>query len=451
MRRVHLEASVMQRRAAVLVVAAIAAFGLYLTPAHAGGVLVVDDDPGTGSCHAGHAGFATIQAAVDVAHPGDTIRVCPGVYEETVTVSTPRLTIKGAKWGQDARTRSQTDESEVTGGVSLLEDLITWDGFLLRDNTAGPGMYTSPTFSGYTIRNTIFQENGIGLHLGSSGVCQTWVRNNLFVANNEFTGAGAGNGIYASEGTVRVLIADNRFEDHNGAGILFADHPDGSRIRQLKVFVKRNQSVGDMTFAAFYASTQVHVAENVVAAREGDPDFPGPAAGIFVGARNHHIVVKRNRITSASGNGIDLRSSAGDPRLPEAAPEDIQVLGNKVTGVEQHGIEVDADGLGEYLVRGNLALRNKLVGIHFGPDTHGNRVAGNTARANVVFDCQDESHGGGTAGTANTWRDNVGPKASPDGICGRHHDQPKKHKRHHHKKRKHHKKKRCECSFPRRL
>jgi hypothetical protein len=50
------------------------------------------------------------------------------------------------------------------------------------------------------------------------------------------------------------------------------------------VFVKRNQSVGDMTFAAFYASSHVHVAENQVAAREGDPDFPGPA-GIFVGAR----------------------------------------------------------------------------------------------------------------------------------------------------------------------
>ncbi|HEV8163189.1 MAG TPA: right-handed parallel beta-helix repeat-containing protein [Actinomycetota bacterium] len=178
------------------------------------------------------------------------------------------------------------------------------------------------------------------------------------------------------------------------------------------MFVKRNQSVGDMTFAAFYASSHVHVAENQVAAREGDPDFPGPAAGIFVGARNHHIVVKRNRVISASGNGIDVRSS-GDPALPEAAPEHVQVLGNKVAGVEQHGIEVDADGAGEYLVRGNLALRNTLVGIHLGPETHENRVAGNTALGNAVLDCQDESRGDGTAGTDNTWRDNVGPKASP--------------------------------------
>jgi parallel beta-helix repeat protein len=283
-------------------------------------------------------------------------------------------------------------------------------------------MYTSPAFSGYTIRNTIFRDNGIGLHLGSDGVCQTWVRDTLFVANNEFTGADAGNGIYASEGTVRVLIADNLFKRHNGAGILFADHPDRSPIQQRDVFIKRNQSVDDLTFAAFYASSHVHVAENLVAAHEGDPDphFRTPAAGIFVGARNHHIAVKRNRITSASGNGIDVRSSADDPELPEAAPEHVQVVGNKVTVVEQHGIEVDADGAGEYQVRGNLALRNKQVGIHLGPDTHENRVAGNTALGNLVLDCQDQSHGDGTARPATpgatTWAPRPAPTASAGGA-----------------------------------
>jgi nitrous oxidase accessory protein NosD len=439
----------MKRRAAVLVVAVVAAFGLCLGPARAGDVLVVDDDPRTGRCHAGHAPFTTIQAAVNAADSGDTIKVCPGVYDEHVTVATPRLTIKGAKAGRDARRRGRHGESEVTRGVELAEDLITWDGFLIRDNTAGPGIYTSPRFSGYTIRNTIFQDNGIGLHLGSSGVCQTWIRNNLFVANNEFTEAGAGNGIYASQGTVRVLIADNRFERHNGAGILFADHADGSGIQQRNVFVKRNQSVDDMTFAAFYASSQVRVVDNLVMAREGDRDFPGPTAAIFIGARSDHILVKRNRVKSASGNGIDIRDSAGDRELPAAAPERIQVKENKVANVEQHGIEVDATGVREYQVRGNLALHNGLVGIHFGPDTHENRVSGNTARGNLELDCQDESHGDGTAGTDNTWRDNVGPNASPGDICGLTHDKRKHHKKH---KKKHKKKKRhdrrCGCELP---
>jgi hypothetical protein len=443
----------MKRRVAVLVVVVVAAFGLCLGPARAGDVLVVDDDPHTGRCQAGHDPFTTIQAAVNDAHPGDTIRVCPGVYDEHVKVATPRLTIKGAKAGRDARRRGRRGESEVTGGVELREDLITWDGFLIRDNTAGPGIYTSPRFSGHDIRNTIFEDNGIGLQLGSNGVCETWIRKNLFVANNELIGdpAGAGNGIYSNEGARRVLIADNRFEDHNGAGILFADHADGSDIRQRGVRVERNQGVDDMTFAAFYASSHVRVTGNLVKAREGDRDFPGPAAGIFIGARNHDIVVKRNLVKSASGNGIDVRKTPGEAGLSAAAPTHVQILKNKVAQVEQHGIEVDADGVGEYTVRGNFALRNTLVGIHFGPDTHENLVAGNTARANLDLDCQDESLGDGTAGTDNTWRDDVGPNASPDGICGLTHDKPKHHKKHKKHKKKHKRKRhdrRCECELP---
>jgi hypothetical protein len=217
------------------------------------------------------------------------------------------------------------------------------------------------------------------------------------------------------------------------------------------VRVERNQSVDDMTFAAFYASSHVRVTGNLVKAREGDRDFPGPAAGIFIGARNHDIVVKRNLVKSASGNGIDVRKTPGEAGLSAAAPTHVQILKNKVAQVEQHGIEVDADGVGEYTVRGNFALRNTLVGIHFGPDTHENLVAGNTARANLVLDCQDESLGDGTAGTDNTWRDDVGPNASPDGICGLTHDKPKHHKKHKKHKKKHKKKRhdrRCECELP---
>ena len=452
----------MKRRvAAVLLSAVVASVGLCLTPARAGGVLVVDDDPHRGTCHADHAAFTTIQAAVEAAHSGDTIRVCPGLYEETVTVGTPSLRIEGAKAGRDARRRSRHHESIVTGdpttaaagAVQLRANDITWDGFLIRDNTAGPGMYTSPLASGYDIRNTIFKDNGIGLHFGSSCVCESKVRNNLFIANNEFTGVGAGNGIYSNEGAQKVLIADNRFERHNGAGILFADSDTG--IHQRGVRVERNQSVDDRTFAAFYASARVRLTGNVVKARVDDPRFPEPASAIFIGARNDGVVVKRNKITSASGNGIDVRDS-GEPGHPPAAPKNVDVSWNKVGNVRLHGIDVAASGVGEYEVRGNLALHNTRVGIHVGAKTDDALVADNTARANGVLDCQDESRGDGTvgdgtAGTENTWRRNVGANDSPDGICDASHgkDHHHKHKRHkkHHKKR-HHKKHRDDRCLP---
>lgn len=198
----------MKRRVAVMLGVALAAVGLSMGPTRAVDVLVVDDDFPR-SCAAGAADHATIQEAVDESGPGDRIRVCPGTYEETVTVAAHLhgLVIEGAKAGIDARRRSPTGagESIVTadsagGVVRLLADEVVWDGFKLFDNFEGPGMYTSPDASGYVIRNTIFLDNGLGLYLNASGKALTKVRHNRFTANNEFEGLGAGNGIYSDQG-----------------------------------------------------------------------------------------------------------------------------------------------------------------------------------------------------------------------------------------------------------
>jgi len=51
--------------------------------------------PAGGATLAVPADFATIQEAVDAAAPGDLVLVSPGVYNETVNVVTPELTIRG--------------------------------------------------------------------------------------------------------------------------------------------------------------------------------------------------------------------------------------------------------------------------------------------------------------------------------------------------------------------
>jgi nitrous oxidase accessory protein NosD len=372
---------------------------------------------------------------VNAADPGDRIRVCPGTYAETVTVATPRLTIEGAKAGTDARRRSQTHESIVTansagGVVRLLADDIVWDGFLVADNLQGPGVYTSPEASGYHIRNTVFNDNGLGLYLNSSGEHESKVRYNRFTANNEFEDPIAGNGIYSDQGARCILIADNLFERHNGAGILFAD----SGNPQECVRVERNKSIDDRTFAAFFASANVRLVANTIKSRRDDA-VPGSA--IFIGARNNGVVVKRNHIKSAGGNGIDVRDTGGNG-LPGTPPRNVDVLKNKVRKARLNGIDVAATGAGEYEVRANLSVHNRQVGVHAGPRTDDAVFAYNTALANGVLDCQDESVGDGTAGTDNTWRRNVGKRDDPNGICHphrkhRHHKHHKRHKQRHHR------------------
>ena len=89
----------MKRRGAVLLFAVVAAVGLYMVPAGATGSHGMAHDGSWSSTRSSHHGscygkhhrpFRTIQAAVDAADPGDTIRVCPGLYRETVKVAEAR-------------------------------------------------------------------------------------------------------------------------------------------------------------------------------------------------------------------------------------------------------------------------------------------------------------------------------------------------------------------------
>jgi len=48
--------------------------------------------------------YTTISAAVTAANPGDTIKVCPGLYVEQVQINKNNLTLLGAQAGIDART-----------------------------------------------------------------------------------------------------------------------------------------------------------------------------------------------------------------------------------------------------------------------------------------------------------------------------------------------------------
>jgi Right handed beta helix region len=466
----------MKRRGAVLLFAVAAAVGLYGVPAGAAGshhdhrhVLVVDKDAHhRRTCYGKHRRvFPTIQLAVTAAHAGDTIKVCPGTYEETVEVRTPDLTILGANAGRDATGRWRGPESIVQGtpgenGVGVVQlhaNDITWDGFTIQgvhlaENS--PGMYTSPTFSGYLIRDTIFFDNGNGIHLGASGDHPTLVCRNRFIANNEFKDGAYG--IFSDEGAEQVLITSNRFERHNATAIFLGD--EGAQPRQRDILIEHNKSVDDMSFATIFNSTRVRVTSNWIQARVDDPPFTDtPASAIFIGARSNDVVVQKNKIVSASGNGIHISDTngQGDPDPETPPPADVIVRNNKVRNTGISGIDVSAKGAG-YQVLHNRSLANTLYGLHFTDDTTGGTVTGNTALDNDGMDCKDDSNP-----LANNWTDdNIGRTATPAGICAApttlagHAGKPqdkhkfKKHKKHH-KKWKKHKKHRpdpCVCTLP---
>jgi hypothetical protein len=276
----------MKRRAAVLLFSVVAAAGLSLPPAGAasrpsGDVVVVDDDP-DGGCQGRDADFESIQAAIDDdgTEEGDTVLVCAGIYDETVKVTKRGLHLKGANAFRDPTHQRRRPESIVThidreGTVQLRADDVTWNGFTIlgvREAENGPGMTTSPSHSGYLVRDTIFEDNGVGLHLGASGEHPTLICRNRFIANNEF--ATGGYGIFADTRARRAVIAYNQFRRHNGAGVFLADR--GGVQRDL--LIDHNRSVDDKSFATVYGSSRVRLTSNSAATASTSPARASPGA-----------------------------------------------------------------------------------------------------------------------------------------------------------------------------
>lgn len=363
---------------------------------------VVDDDgfASATNCNAGTPAETTIQAGVDEAIAGDTVRVCPGLYEENVTID-KQLTVQGARAGVDARNRlgslseSVVDPTDDSTGSTfeIAASGVTLDGFYLAGNVNGPAVQTAADESGYRILNNRFISNALGMDLAAGGTTPSTVIKNVFSANNENLGVvpASGNGIYSDRGLSNVLIDNNKFRSNLNAAILVAGQAD-------RVTASVNNSLGDGVFFGAFAGSGYRVINNTVANSSGSGIFFANASG---------ITVQKNKISDSAFSGIRMSGGVSTAN----------VIGNTASGNGDQGISVSSMTPGGVNVRSNTTTANNGDGILFAAGTTGNVIRSNKSSSNGNFDCEDNSTGTGTAGTANSWLSNTGVTSDPARLC----------------------------------
>jgi parallel beta-helix repeat protein len=104
----------------------------------------------------------------------------------------------------------------------------------------------------------------------------------------------------------------------------------------------------------------------------------GPATG---------IVVRSNDIRNNGGSGITLFGA------------DANLL--KSNHIEDNGVTPD----------------DTTDGIRVDIFSENNQIVDNHMQGNITHDCHDDSMGGGTAGTANTWQGDRGNTENRAGLC----------------------------------
>ncbi len=190
---------------------------------------------GSGGC------FATIQAAIDAASPGDTINVAASTYAENLSVFGKNLTINGAGasatiisgnnanrvWTIFSNSNMNLTNMTITygsatggfGGGIYIDGTMSLSGVTVTSNNAGYGSgitnFGTLTIAGSTISNNVATGSGGGIVNGKD----------LTITNSTISGnsaTGDGGGIY--HGGISLTISGSTISGNtatgNGGGIV---------------------------------------------------------------------------------------------------------------------------------------------------------------------------------------------------------------------------------------
>ncbi len=404
------------RRSLALAIASAGITAAFAGTALASTQWVNDDGAVGGNTRCADPGFNDIQSAVNAATAGDTVHVCAGTYAGGVDVP-KTLNLVGAKAGVDARTRKQTGESIISGGgvlggLFVHADGITVNGFTIRNEVNGPGIFTSPAFTGYRIVNDIVTANVFGIYLNTGAGTQTVVQRNLITNNNQ-TGAASGNGIYTDQGTQDVLVGQNTFRANTNAAVLFTNV---SPTVNSGVTVRSNLAVNNASFVLLFGRNHdVTISSNHTNDTIAS-DNANQGTAIRVDGDADGVAILHNTILHSPFSGVAVRNGFAEDTT---GPVGVDIGSNTIRYAASDGIDVTSTVPESVDAHGNTIRHSRNVGIFFDVGTSGNTIASNSALSSTVWDCQDLSSGTGTAHTANSWTHDIGVKDSPNGLCRR--------------------------------
>jgi hypothetical protein len=404
--------------------------------------------------------YPTIDDAVGAASSGDTIYVCAGTYDENISIDLP-LILDGAEYGVDAVGRSGYPETIIDSadGITYAPGATTGtvSGFDLNGLTdTGPGEITadpglSGVGSGWTFTDNIVDvsEGGIGLNTdGISNPSLTTISDNEFTQS---TPSNAGSGwdgqavtIWGESGN-NVTISHNDFSGLSGPGSAINTTGDGLN-GGCQNDPSTNLSITDNTFestpvtkgyeenlVALFCTSGASITDNT--ATITGTDDPNAESPIFLGGGDISPVISGNTET---GNGAS--DAAGVEVNTGFYPTDNPTVeNNHITGFNwgvfvYGGSGYFSVGLGSpdlYAAPSDFTIgHNTISGSANGidiwndestydgsPNYPSGTITDNTVSGSSTYDCVDQTTGGGTVGTDDTWTGNTGSTSSPLGLC----------------------------------
>ena len=370
-----------------------------------------DGHAGPAGCDSSRDAFKKIQKAIDASDDADTVVVCPGTYNEQLSIEGDRdgLTLRSSTpYGAIVRTPATMDA--LFGYTSLITidrvDGVTVRGFLMHQRTSAP---CEPA-------------DVMILVVGSQ---RANIRGNRLLS----PGAGRpGQVCYAAYG---VLVIDQL----SGSARRTSATIGFNELRDLFVGVIAIGNTKAVTVDIVHDSIRFYWGAPPAGPVKPRVDTDGAAAILLAGhvggtIRDNVIQgsIKAPAGSNSSGYAFGMEIVTGGGRslviqdnLIRRVLYGLFLVDQADTTVRRNTVRNAYVGLYVIASPGNTIARNdvraKLLGILVDSSSTGNSVRGNTFTGNGGI-CEDDSSGGGSHGTANTWTDNTATVSdSPNGIC----------------------------------
>jgi parallel beta-helix repeat protein len=308
----------------------------------------------------------TISAAVSLAQAGDLVLVAPGVYHESVKITTARITLRG-----ESRDKVVIDgQLRQANGVVVAAPGVAVENLTVENNTQNGVLVTgsATAIAGAPGKSGGYDTGDEPVAFLDSFLVSyvTATRNGLYgiyafsaqngVIEHSYTSGGADSGIYVGQcKPCRILVRDNiselnavGYEGTNASGDLYvvANRFSGNRVglttnsdHQEKLLPQRDAVVaGNLIAANQQASTP----------EQADGGW-GIGIGVDGGSGNQFL---RNRVTGNGNAGLVITASADIPA------DDNQIVGNVFTA---NGVDIGWTFRTATQGRGNCLQDNDLA------------------------------------------------------------------------------------------
>jgi len=243
--------------------------------------------------------YATIQDAVDAARPGDLVLIAPGTYEESVTVRTEDLTIRGL----DRNVVVLDGQFNLANGITVVgADGVAIENITVMNYTAN-GFFWSGVKGYRGSYLTSYRTGFYGIYAFDSIDGQI---------DHSYTAGSPDGGVYIGQCFPCDVVVDSVVSEYNGLGYSGTDA--GGNLLIVNSTFRFNRvgiALNTHTYELCYPQREATIVGNLVDSN-GRPDTPAidialreMSNGILVagGVRN---LIARNRVFDHDKTGIAL-------------------------------------------------------------------------------------------------------------------------------------------------